>query len=128
MIKNLPLYLLLLATVFLISMDEMSASTEHKGVLDRFEQNQAVILIEELNKEMIIPMSELPSGSIENTWFDIEINDGAIGNIQVDCRTTMEELERVRGLMRVLQEQIFIPEKVMDIRIKSTQLNLPKQW
>lgn len=44
------------------------------GVLDRIEDgDKAVILVEELKRELIIPVRNLPEGSSVNTWFQIGV-------------------------------------------------------
>ncbi|MFB4168474.1 DUF3006 domain-containing protein [Virgibacillus sp. JSM 102003] len=44
------------------------------GVLDRIEDgNQAVILLEELQQELVVPMHMLPLGSRPNTWLQIKM-------------------------------------------------------
>lgn len=43
-----------------------------KGVLDRFEDDKAVILIETEKMEIIVDKNKLPDRSDVSTWFDIE--------------------------------------------------------
>ncbi|WP_339227147.1 DUF3006 domain-containing protein [Oceanobacillus sp. FSL K6-2867] len=43
------------------------------GVIDRFENNQAVILIEELGEEIIVNRKLLPSEIEANMWLRFEI-------------------------------------------------------
>jgi len=77
-----------------------------KGVLDRIEDNDmAVILIEEINKELIIPLHELPSGSKENMWFHIEKKGEMFEVISIDSKTTSQEAEKSIDLMKKLQEK-----------------------
>jgi len=73
-----------------------------KGVLDRFEGEQAVIIIEEWNKEIIVPRKNLPADSKENMWFHIEKRDGELKVISIDFSTYKQEQERVRRLMEML--------------------------
>jgi len=70
------------------------------GVLDRMEDNeQAVILIEDLGEELIVPKQDLPLGSKENTWFLIEKNnEGKLERISIDYKTTVEEAEKMKRL------------------------------
>ncbi|HLQ95863.1 MAG TPA: DUF3006 family protein [Pseudogracilibacillus sp.] len=42
-----------------------------KGVLDRFEKNLAVILIEENNEEITLERNKLPDYSVPGIWFDL---------------------------------------------------------
>jgi len=77
-----------------------------KGVLDRIEDNDmAVILIEEINKVLIIPLHELPSGSKENTWFHIEKKGETFEVISIDSKTTDQEADKSADVMKKLREK-----------------------
>lgn len=68
------------------------------GVLDRIEDyDKAVILIEQLREELVIPMHELPAGSNIDTWFQISANHEAFKIIQIDCVKT--RTEKVKSLL-----------------------------
>ncbi|HLR55020.1 MAG TPA: DUF3006 domain-containing protein [Pseudogracilibacillus sp.] len=41
------------------------------GVLDRFEKNLAVILLEEQNEEITIDQQKLPHNSVPGIWFNV---------------------------------------------------------
>ena len=75
-----------------------------KGVLDRFEsEDQAVILIEEIQKALIIPKDELPKGSEQGTWFLIEEKNNQYKIISIDYETTRRQQEKADRLMEKLQ-------------------------
>lgn len=77
-----------------------------QGVLDRIENNQAVILIEDFNDEFIIEVSRLPKNSEEGTWFDLEkteaaykimrINEDMTEAKQTDVNTLMNQLKKAK--------------------------------
>jgi hypothetical protein len=72
-----------------------------KGYLDRIEDNQyAVILVEEMKKEFIIPKEDLPSGSKENSYFEITIENEKITSIELNEQTTLTEQEKVDDMMK----------------------------
>jgi len=74
-----------------------------KGILDRFENDQAVILIEEINEEVIFPKSELPAGSDVNTYFTIEKRDDGYHIIAIDQEKTKNEAQTTSDLMKTLK-------------------------
>ena len=75
-----------------------------KGVLDRIEDNKhAVILIEELNDEWIIPAEELPQGSEVNTWFTLQKQQGRYHIIDIDHELTKQKAEKTSDLMAKLR-------------------------
>lgn len=75
-----------------------------KGYFDRVEDRQmAVILVEEMNKEFIISVNELPEGSVAGTYFDLIIENGEIISIIPDRETTEVEKEKTDALMTKLR-------------------------
>lgn len=74
-----------------------------KGVLDRIENQLAVILIEDINKEIIIPMKDLPPNSQEGTWFDLEELEGEIKIISIDHDLTQKEAQKSQDLLNQLR-------------------------
>ncbi|WP_047981809.1 DUF3006 domain-containing protein [Ornithinibacillus contaminans] len=75
-----------------------------KGVLDRFEGNLAVILIEEVQKELILDKEKLPKGSQVNTVFSIEQRDDDFHILGIDEKeehvakaTTSDLLAKLRA-------------------------------
>jgi hypothetical protein len=77
-----------------------------KGYLDRIEDNQyAVILVEEMKKEFIIPKEYLPQGSKEDSYFEIIIENEKITSIELDEQTTLSEQEKVDDMMTKLRSK-----------------------
>ena len=77
-----------------------------KGYLDRIEDYKfAVILVEECNKEFIIPKNELPEGSVVNSYFDLTIEKNKIKSIKLSEQTTIVEQKKVDELMSKLRSQ-----------------------
>jgi hypothetical protein len=77
-----------------------------KGYLDRIEDNQyAVILVEEMKKEFIIPKEYLPQGSKEDSYFEIIIENEKITSIDLAEQTTLSEQEKVDDMMTKLRSK-----------------------
>lgn len=75
-----------------------------KGVLDRFEDDdQAVILIEEVQKALVVPKAELPKGSKQGTWFIIKEKNKQYQIISIDHETTKKQQEKAERLMEKLR-------------------------
>lgn len=70
-----------------------------KGILDRFENDSAVILIEEEKEELIVPKRYLPKGSKVNTYFVIEKNFNGYEIVGIDEEKTILEREKSSSLM-----------------------------
>ena len=77
-----------------------------KGYLDRVEDNNmAVILIEEENEEIVVPIDELPDGSKEKTWLQMEHVQGLYKVISIDHETTAEKAQQTSALMEKLRKR-----------------------
>ncbi|HLR22905.1 MAG TPA: DUF3006 domain-containing protein [Pseudogracilibacillus sp.] len=75
-----------------------------KGVLDRFEGLDAVILIEEENEEFTVPRTKLPKGSSEGVWFHL-IKENSTYHIQsIDVAATEEKSSANATLMENLRK------------------------
>lgn len=77
-----------------------------KGYLDRVEDNaMAVILIEEKNKEITVPLDTLPAGSKEKTWLHMEQVNGRYTVLSIDRETTEEKAQQTSALMERLRKR-----------------------
>lgn len=74
-----------------------------RGILDRFEGEQAVILIEERKAEIIIKKDELPLGSDVNTVFRIKEENGSYQITGIDRSATKKRSEQSSALMNKLR-------------------------
>lgn len=76
----------------------------YSAYLDRFTDNEkALFLVEELQKEFHIAISSLPLDSIAGTWFSVEVQDDEITSIQVDVRKSTEMRQEVENRMKRLK-------------------------
>ena len=76
-----------------------------KGILDRFEGNQAVILIEEAKEEWIVSKEDLPRGSTEHTIFNLVKENGSYKIINIDLAQTKAAARKSSSLMNQLREK-----------------------
>jgi hypothetical protein len=77
-----------------------------KGYLDRIEDNKfAVILVEEINKEFILPVAELPFGSAVKSYFDLTIENNQITSMKLNEQATMTEQQKVDELVSKLRSK-----------------------
>src|SRR5690625_6510321 len=76
-------------------MAEKELKLRMRGFLDRVEDGeQAVILIDDIQKALVIPMAELPKGSKEGTYFNIEEKSGQFRVLSIDKRATEREAKK----------------------------------
>jgi hypothetical protein len=77
-----------------------------KGYLDRIEENQhAVILVEEINKEFIIPISKLPNGSTAGSYLNLTIENETITSITLTENETISQQQKVDDMMSKLRKK-----------------------
>ncbi|HLR81130.1 MAG TPA: DUF3006 domain-containing protein [Bacillota bacterium] len=74
------------------------------GILDRFtDREQAVILIEEMNEELIVSKHDLPEGSRVNTYFLLEKSGDTYEMITIDEEKTRQKAQTSADLMKKLR-------------------------
>lgn len=76
-----------------------------KGMLNRIEDGWAVILIEEEQKELLLPVSHLPEGSEVNSWFEIELDGDKFCSISLDEESRAVKEKEARDLRRRLRRR-----------------------
>lgn len=76
-----------------------------KGMLNRIEDGWAVILIEEEQKEFLLPLSQLPEGSQVNSWFEIELDGEKLCSISLDEESRAAKEKEARDLRRKLRRR-----------------------
>ena len=78
----------------------------HSAYLDRFtDNNEALLLIEELQKEFHIPLSSLPEGSTAGTWFLVEVLDDLLTSIVIDPNKTETMKREIDNRMERLKSK-----------------------
>ncbi|MFD1781532.1 DUF3006 domain-containing protein [Fredinandcohnia salidurans] len=77
-----------------------------KGYLDRIEENQhAVILVEEINKEFIIPISKLPNGAKAGSYLNLTIENEIITSITLNENETSTQQQKLDDMMSKLRKK-----------------------
>ena len=75
-----------------------------KAVIDRFEDDQAVLLLNDGQDQLVAPRKVLPRGAKEGDWLQVEIKDGKVVSAVIDADETTsakqmiaEKLARLRS-------------------------------
>ncbi|RLL46931.1 DUF3006 domain-containing protein [Oceanobacillus piezotolerans] len=74
-----------------------------KGILDRFEGNLAIILIEETKEEIQIKKENLPEGSDVHSYFQLTKEEGTYSIVRLDKDQTEKEQQKSADLMTKLR-------------------------
>lgn len=76
----------------------------YEAYFDRTTDNdQAVLLVEHLQKEYHVSLSSLPSGSTPGNWFQVQIDNGTIRSIQANEKKTKEMQDAIQSRLTRLQ-------------------------
>ncbi len=74
-----------------------------KAVIDRFEEGQAVLLVGDQERKMVVPRKSLPRGVKEGHWLRVEVDREKLVSAVIDEEETAkvkqriaEKLERLR--------------------------------
>jgi len=77
-----------------------------RGTLDRIEnENLAVILLEEEQREIVLPVHHLPEGSRVNSWFEIVMDGEEMVSIALDEETAEAKEREAEALMQKLRSR-----------------------
>jgi hypothetical protein len=78
----------------------------YPAYLDRFTDNEkALLLVEELQKEYHVDISALPTGSTAGTWLLVEIQGDELTSFQVDEVKTAEMRQKIDDRMQRLKSK-----------------------
>lgn len=75
------------------------------GVIDRIENNVATILIEDIKEELIVPVDQLPDGSKEGTWLNIEKVEHKFIIVDINEEKTISMKQQSKQLMNKLKSR-----------------------
>jgi len=65
------------------------------AVIDRFEGDQAVLLVGESERQAVVARSELPKSSREGHWLQVEFAGGKLVSAAIDEAGTARAKERI---------------------------------
>lgn len=78
----------------------------HAAYFDRIaNDHQAVLLVESIRKDFLVPISKLPQGSAPGSWFLVEIQEEKITSIKLDEEKTKEMEDEIHNRMTRLQSK-----------------------
>jgi hypothetical protein len=71
-----------------------------KAVVDRFEGNEAILIVGENKEEHIVLRASLPRGVVEGLWLLVEIEDHRVMNAVIDEEEVTKVKERLARFKR----------------------------
>lgn len=76
-----------------------------KGMVDRYEGEQAVILAVETNQEWIVQKSDLPAGCEKGTWLSFEEKEEGLSHLQIEFGLTQEKKQSAENLLQSIRSR-----------------------
>jgi hypothetical protein len=67
-----------------------------RAVVDRVEGELAVLLVGEHERELVIPLGDLPEGSGPGMWLRVTLEDGRLTQAEMDSETTRVRQRRIQ--------------------------------
>jgi hypothetical protein len=74
-----------------------------KAVIDRFEGDKAVLLVDEEEDKLIVPRASLPSGAEEGLWLQVDVEDDRVISAEIDEVETAKAKERIANKIAKLR-------------------------
>lgn len=100
---RLVTYICLIVLIFCLG--SSTKITSFKGVLDRMEGEQAIILIESIHQTIVVSNSSLPSDSQINMWFNVELIDDTYKVVSIDYQLTEKRERKSTHLVNELRKR-----------------------
>ncbi len=76
-----------------------------KAVLDRIEEGQAVLLVGDDERELLVLRSALPAEAKPGTWLYVDVVDGALRDVRIDHANTSARKASIDNKMRRLLDR-----------------------
>ncbi|MFS0674013.1 hypothetical protein [Ornithinibacillus sp. 179-J 7C1 HS] len=88
-----------------IKVERQTVELHVTGVVDRVEDGEiAVIIVEELQLELYVHVTEFEVDIKPNLWVNITLSEGNIKDISVNLSKTMEEKENMKKLLELIKQ------------------------
>ena len=91
--------------ILFVTVGSSSEIISYKGVVDRMENDQAIILIDSINKELVLPMNSLPVNAQVNDWLHIEFTNHTYKIVSIDHQLTEKRKRKSTYLINQLRKK-----------------------
>jgi hypothetical protein len=78
---------------------------QHRASVDRIEDGKYAVLITDDNRELVIPVSDLPEGVEGGTWVHFDEHEGELTNMAIDKEAQAEARGRIGWKMEELRKR-----------------------
>jgi hypothetical protein len=74
-----------------------------KAVVDRFEGDKAVMLVGDEEEQLVVDRAQLPSGTREGQWLQVEVRDDVLIRAEIDEEETARMQARIATKLDMLR-------------------------
>lgn len=79
-----------------------------KAVVDRFEEDKAVLLVGDKEEQLVVGRGLLPPGAQEGHWLRIEMNEGVLVQAEIDEEETEQARARIASKLDDLRRGDYL--------------------
>ena len=79
-----------------------------KAVVDRFEEDKAVLLVGDKEEQMVVERTLLPPATREGHWLRVEIRDGVLVRAEFDEEETEKARARIASKLDELRRGEYL--------------------
>jgi len=83
---------------------------EEKAVVDRFEEDKAVLLVGDEEEQLVVDRTQLPPGTCEGHWLRVEVQDDVLIRAEIDEAETGRTRERIAAKLDRLRRGKHLKE------------------
>ena len=84
---------------------------EQKAVVDRFEEDQAVLLLGDQEDQLVVARAQLPPGTREGHWLRVELLEGGLVRAEIDEAETGRMKARIATKLDRLRRGEHLKER-----------------
>ena len=84
---------------------------EQKAVVDRFEEDQAVLLLGEQESQLVVDRVQLPPGTREGDWLRVDVQNGMLIRAEIDEAETQRMKARIATKLDRLRRGEHLKER-----------------
>jgi prophage tail gpP-like protein len=76
-----------------------------KAVIDRITEGLGILLVGEAEREIRVPMAQLPSGAEAGTWLRVRLDGNRLIEAEIDEVETTDARNRIQGKLNRLRHR-----------------------
>ncbi len=75
-----------------------------KAVIDRYEEDLAILLVGDMERKIVVPRKNLPAGATEGRWLKVELDGEKLVSAIIDEQETAKARQRITDKLQQLRK------------------------